>query len=356
MRRLIANTVVFFMALICCGYSQALVVLQYHHVSDTTPAITSISTRRFAEHMQYLVDNKFSVVDMKDLPALLEQQSLPDKAVIITFDDGYSSIVEHALPILKKHKLPFAVFISSEPHDQGLDGYLSWQQLKDLQKYSGTLANHSFAHEHLVRQTAGVSLAQQKHLWRANIEKNQQRIKEKTGSNEKFFAYPYGEYTPDLQALLKQMGYIAFGQLSGPISDSSSHTALPRFAFGGGHTAMDDFIVKVNTRPFMSMRSKIYDENWQEIHTPILPLGVKQPILQLRFLEAPPKHVQCFASGQDKTRIEQQQDTWVAQAKSPLTAGRGRYNCTASAGDNRFFWHSEFFMLRHDDGSWYEEY
>lgn len=336
--------------------SFALVVLQYHHVSNDTPKITSISPERFAEHMQYLADKNFTVLSINKLPDLLKQQSLPDKTVIITFDDGYSSIVDHALPILQKHQFPFTVFISSQPHDQKLEGYLTWQQLKQLQKYQATLANHSYGHEHLIRQHADASPAFRMRLWRENIEKNQQRIFVETGSNLKLFAYPYGEYAPQLQSLLQQMGYLGFAQLSGPISHNSSPTALPRFPFGGSYTDMDDFILKVNTKAFTDMRTQTYDENWQPLASPLLPQNVKKPILQLRFAQNSPKHVQCFASRQGKTDTRQEQDTWVAQAKKPLEPGRRRYNCTASAGDGRFYWHSEFFMKKNQDGSWYSEY
>lgn len=347
---------IFFWALLASQMSQALVVLQYHHVSDDTPAITSIRPKQFAQHMQYLADNNFTVLDIKQLPNILETQKLPDKTVIITFDDGYSSIYDNALPILKKHGFAFTVFISSEPHDQQLDGYLTWQQLKALQQHSGTLANHSYGHEHLIRANPNATPAFRKRIWRDNIEKNQQRIKQQTGSNLKLFAYPYGEYTPELQSLLEQMGYLAFAQLSGPISTDSSHTALPRFPFGGSYTDMDDFILKVNTKPFSHMLSSTYDENGQALSSPLLPQGVAQPRLVLRFSQNPPKQMQCFASLQGKTHLSQQQNSWVAQAKKPLQAGRRRYNCTASAGDGRFYWHSEFFMKKHEDGSWYSEY
>lgn len=356
MRQLLPYLFIFSMFFLSTQSAQALVVLQYHHVSDDTPAITSIRPKQFAQHMQYLADNNFTVVDIKDLPKLLETQNLPDKAVVITFDDGYSSIYQNALPILKKHGFAFAVFISSEPHDQKLDGYLSWKQLSALQNHSGTLANHSYGHEHLIRQNPDATPAYRKRVWRDNIEKNQKRIQQEAGSNHKLFAYPYGEYNPQLQSLLNQMGYLAFAQLSGPIGHNSNRTALPRFPFGGGYTDMEDFILKVNTKAFTDMRTQTYDENWQPLASPLLPKNVKKPILQLRFAQNPPKHVQCFASRQGKTNTRQEQETWVAQAKKPLEPGRRRYNCTASAGEGRFYWHSEFFMQKENDGSWYSEY
>ena len=356
MRISVSTLFVFLMMLSSSNALHALVVLQYHHVSEKTPAITSISPKQFAEHMQYLSDNNFSVIDIKDLSGLLAQKDLPDKTVIITFDDGYSSIFTEALPILKKHNFPFTVFISSEPHDQQLEGYLSWAQLRQLQKYAATLANHSYGHEHLIRQKSGLSTTDKKAIWRNNINKNQQRIRQETGSNSMIFAYPYGEYTPELQTLLENMGYIAFSQLSGPISNNSSKTALPRFAFAGGYSNLEDFILKVNTLPFSNMENRIYDDKGRVLHSPLLPNNLKQPTLTLRFNATVASQLQCFASGQGKIPTQQNENSWIAKTDEDLKPGRRRYNCTSNAGNNRFYWHSEFFMLKHDDGIWYDEY
>lgn len=80
-----------------------LVVLQYHHVADDTPAVTSIKPDEFIEHLNYLADNQFNIVD---LPSALQKikagETLADKSVAITFDDGYLNLLDVALPELEK--------------------------------------------------------------------------------------------------------------------------------------------------------------------------------------------------------------------------------------------------------------
>ena len=81
--------------------SFATVILQYHHVSATTPASTSISPEQFSLHMQYLKDNHFNVIPLSSLmDAIKQQHALPNKSVVITFDDAYLDILTHGKPSL----------------------------------------------------------------------------------------------------------------------------------------------------------------------------------------------------------------------------------------------------------------
>ena len=107
------------LTLLAPSWLNAAVVLQYHHVSDETPASTSTSPERFAMHLEYLSEAGFDIVPLHDLvDALRAGQPLPDKAAAITFDDGYISIYDTAWPMLKAKGWTFTVFVNTEPHDQ----------------------------------------------------------------------------------------------------------------------------------------------------------------------------------------------------------------------------------------------
>ena len=89
------------------------VILQYHHVSDSTPASTSISPKQFEVHLQYLKDNNFKVVVLSELiEGIKNQQTLPDKSVAITFDDAYIDVLTQAKPILDKFSFPYTIFVN----------------------------------------------------------------------------------------------------------------------------------------------------------------------------------------------------------------------------------------------------
>ncbi len=75
-----------FIALSLPQVGTAAVILQYHHVSNDTPASTSISPEQFEAHMQYLADNSFRVVALSEIMnSITKQQPIPDKTVAITF-------------------------------------------------------------------------------------------------------------------------------------------------------------------------------------------------------------------------------------------------------------------------------
>lgn len=90
----------------------AIPVLMYHHISDNVASDTVISEERFAHQMQLLSDNGFHPVSLSQLIDYVENGvDLPEKPVVLTFDDGYYSNYEIAFPIIKKYGYPAAFFI-----------------------------------------------------------------------------------------------------------------------------------------------------------------------------------------------------------------------------------------------------
>ncbi|WP_188152308.1 polysaccharide deacetylase family protein [Teredinibacter waterburyi] len=362
MQHLIVYLLSILFGVICfASNAQALVVLQYHHIDNETPAATSITPERFREHLAFLEQQHFRVIAITELPALLKAAkpsgSLPDRTAVITFDDGYSSIYEQAFPLLKARNWPFTVFVNSKPHDQKNPQYASWKQLREMAAEGATIANHSDSHQHMIRRLDGESakqwLARQTH----EIEFTEQRIrKEIGGPAAPFFAYPFGEYNNELVALLESKGYLGFTQISGPIAANSSPQLLPRFVFGGPYGRPQDFADKVMSLPFPLLDVLVSDEAGRPLNGSELPPAVTVPRLQLqspilRLVRA----AQCFASGQGQLAVALGGSSLTTKANRPLSAGRSRYTCTAAAGGGRFYWYSTLFIRRKDDGGWYSE-
>ena len=98
-------------------------ILTYHRVAEPAatpllnPRIISATPSVFASQMQHLAES-YNVVTMEQaLAATLHQKRLPDRAVLITFDDGYFDFIDHAWPILNKLKLPSTVYIPTSYPD-----------------------------------------------------------------------------------------------------------------------------------------------------------------------------------------------------------------------------------------------
>ncbi|MFL0801243.1 MAG: polysaccharide deacetylase family protein [Agarilytica sp.] len=337
--------------------AHAVVVLQYHHISNSTPRATSISPELFAEHMDLIASEGFQVVSVVQLKKwLLKGESLPDKTVVITFDDGYRSVYTAAFPLLEKRGWPFTVFINTQAHDEKNPQFMSWGELKLLTKSGGTIGNHTDSHPHLIRQRKQESHKQWLQRREREIHFAEARIEQETGQKHKVFAYPFGEYDEGLTALLKRNGYIAFGQQSGPVARESDFQALPRFPFGGDYGQRDDFLAKLRSLPFPMARISVTTESGAVLYGPELPGSASRPVLRVaspmvNYLNG----LNCYASGQGKIASDIKGGVLVAQAVRPLPSGRSRYNCTAQAGGGRFYWLSQLFIRRLPSGDWVSE-
>lgn len=338
------------------GNSRAAVVLQYHHVSDTTPPSTSVTPERFKAHMNYLEEKGFQIVPVMTLVEKLQKgQSLPDKTVAITFDDAYDDVYLNAFPLLKARNWPFTIFVNTDPHDQKKSGFASWQALREMAAAGATIANHSTAHNHLLRLTEGETRAQWRERITGEILKAEERIKAETGQSHKLLAYPYGEYDKPLQQLVKSLGFVAFGQQSGPLREDDDLQALPRFPFGGNYGDAEDFATKVNTLPMPIAQLAFYRDMAKKDAQPDLVLPPAQrPVLALQLNdERIAARVNCFASGQGAIEVKRDGKELLVRANQPLRAGRARYNCTASSGESgRFYWYTQQWLTTGDKGQW----
>ncbi|WP_439133212.1 polysaccharide deacetylase family protein [Pseudomaricurvus sp.] len=341
--------------LLSCLPVQAAVVLQYHHVSDATPASTSTTPALFRQHMEYLESEGYEVVS---LPELLEGYTSSEddraKRVAITFDDGYSSVYTTAYPELKKRGWPFTVFVNTKPLDEHWKEFTDWDQLREMAANGATIANHTVNHGHLIRRQEGESEEE----WRQRIKEDlllaEKRIKQETGQNHRILAYPFGEYDLALMKLLKSLDFVGFGQHSGPLGSSHSPQALPRFPFGGHYGDISDFAQKASTLP-MPLESVFLETASSEdvAIEPLLPPGDSQPKLVLNVGSAAlAQTISCFATGQGRVDTHVDDQRVEIELQKPLPAGRSRINCTAAAGEGRFYWFSQPFFQPDKHGEW----
>lgn len=337
--------------------TQAAVILQYHHVSDETPRITSISPALFETHMEYLEDNGFTVWS---LPRLVEQISngkpIPDKVVSITFDDAYDSIYHRAFPLLKKRGWPFTVFVSTRPVEQKNQGFMTWQQLKEMANQKATIANHTHSHAHLVRKPDRESDTEWLERVQKEISEAQTLIEQNTGQKHKLLAYPYGEHTKEISRLVESMGFTGFGQQSGAVGAGYDMTALPRFPMNNNFGAMEQFRTKVSSLP---MNLKKIVPNWRIITNQS---GFSDGLtLTFQPEEGNVNQLNCYLSFQGKTELSTKRTDAAIVVTIPQVplppVGRSRINCTMPSMElpGRFRWASYFWMRKNPDGSWYPE-
>lgn len=311
------------------------VILQYHHVSTTTPPSTSLSREAFIQHMNYLEDNNFSLLPLEDIVSKLKSgQTLPDKTAAITFDDGYTSVYDTAFPLLKEHGWPFTVFVNP-----GLVGsndrlYATWEQLGEMASAGATIANHTMNHPYLLGRQAGESENQWLARVRQEITQAEQVIAEQTGQNHKLLAYPYGEYNPVIQKLVSDLGYTGIGQHSGAINSHSDFTALPRFPFSGIYASMNTFPTKVMSLAFTL--DSIFPES------PVTSDTMPEAVLDFAAGQAGLSQLACFNNNEmiSVTAEDAVAGRYRIRTHVDNRTRRFRYNCTAPGPGGRYYWYS----------------
>ncbi len=335
------------------------VILQYHHVSDSTPPSTSISPAQFRVHMQYLKDNHFNVVPLSEvIDAIKSKNPLKDKTVAITFDDAYIDILTQGKPILDEYNFPFTIFVNPaiierSSHKKSPKN-LTWQQLKVLADSGVIIANHGFEHDSVARITSNHSESISEAKWLEKqgelLLKSEAIIKEKTGQSWQYFAYPYGEYTPAIQHWVKQHDFVAFSQQSGAAGINSDLTSIPRFPASQPYDQISALRDKLNSLP---LNIELYDENAETVFTYKENKSVTFNVLEDDFN---PSQLNCYISGLGKQKIHWLDDTsFTINFKKSLPIGRVRCNCTAPSisKPGRYYWYSKPWFILKADGSWY---
>lgn len=326
------------------------IILQYHHVDENTPDVTSISPDQFEEHLQYLEDNDFVIWPLDRLiNAVRAGEPVPDKTVTITFDDAYLNIYENGFPLLRKRNWPFTMFVATGLIGSNDRVYMTWEQLAEMQGSGGLIANHTESHTHLLRKQKGETDAEWKSRIRSEIESAGEAIEENLGTSTNLFAYPYGEYNAEVLEIVEDLEYVGIGQQSGPIGKNSNFLALPRFPMSGNYSELESIKTKLLTLPLPVANSDV---------DPLLPLSETRPSLTLRFIRDGLRFNQLVCYGPSETTELTQTDDleFVARAKNPVPVGRSRYNCTMpAASPGRFYWFSQLWIRRKPDGSWYPE-
>lgn len=335
--------VIFVVLILLAFNTNAAVVLQYHHVDSNTPRSTSITAAELEAHLDWLEDNNFTVLPLLQvIDALKTNKQLPSSRIaVITFDDAYRSVCDTAWPVLKRRKLPFTLFVSTEPMILESSTQCSWEALIQIHK-SGllTIGNHSHHHAHLLELARDKS----KEDWRKEVINHivvtQEIIDDKFGSHEKIFAYPYGEYNEELKSIIKDLGYVAFGQQSGAIGKDSDFYALPRFSLSGNYADINLMADKLLSFPFPASFSLSADN----------PIAYKSknnpPILTLKLTEPIADRVRCYLGSGREINITKKGNTIKVVSDEAFAKGRSRYNCTAASSEKgRFFWFSHQWVI-----------
>lgn len=208
-------------------------ILMYHAVGENPSAATrrlSVSPRPLDEQIAYLVEHGYTGMTFSDLADAFETgKALPERPVVVTFDDGYADFADVASPILRRYDFPATVFVTSGwvadagPNAAGapLDRMLSWAQVRELAAAGIEIGAHSHSHPEL-DQLTDVALRAELRVGRALLE-------DCIGAPVRSLAYPFGYSTPRVRRAARAAGYRCAAAVRNVRAASSDDLfALPR--------------------------------------------------------------------------------------------------------------------------------
>jgi biofilm PGA synthesis lipoprotein PgaB len=220
---------------------EELTVLSYHEVVDPARALVpayAVTPTDFVRQMDWLRNRGYRFVSVSDLLASREgRRPLPEKAVLITFDDGYQSVYVHAWPVLKLLRIPAVIaVVGSWLEAKGtvdFDGkqvpreeLLSWEELREMAQ-SGLveIGSHGFdlhrgiignpqgnlqpattSHRYLPDEKRYEDEAAYTRRVRDDLERNGDLIRRRTGKAPRVISWPYGRYSRATREIADRLG------------------------------------------------------------------------------------------------------------------------------------------------------
>lgn len=219
-------------------------VLMYHYVrtvknpdKDQLGYSLSVTPADFETQLSYLLNSGYHTITPENLyHALQGKQKLPNKPVILTFDDGYQDFYTTAFPILQKYEMKATVFVVPDFISEPDGRYMTWPELKELDD-SGlvTIGSHTMRHVDLK-------------TWpdpKWQITKSKAVLEKFLGHEVTAFAYPGGTFNEAVVEMVRQAGYaLTFTTRYGIGHTYENRFTLSRVRVSGG-LSLDKFIERL---------------------------------------------------------------------------------------------------------------
>jgi biofilm PGA synthesis lipoprotein PgaB len=260
-------------------------VLCYHDVQEdvrVVPDPFAVDTAQLVSQFAWLKENGFHVIGLDDVIAAREgKRVLPDKAVLLSFDDGYRSVYTRVFPLLKLFNYPAVVALSGHwldaPPGAGVEyegkevprsRFLSWEQISEMAA-SGLveIASHSYdLHRGIAADPQGSKVPalvayriegdgryedEQLHAARirADLVRNSALIKSRTGRAPRTMVWPYGRDSGQAIEIARELGMPFAMNLDGGANEAGGDMARIRRDVLTNNPALSDFISLIDRAP-----------------------------------------------------------------------------------------------------------
>ena len=232
-------------------------ILMYHDIELGNPEYdrTEIEDRpyvlpepQFEEQMKFLSEQGYRTVSLVDFVSHVKSNNpLPEKSVIITFDDGHISNYLKACPILKKYGFKAVFFIVAG--FVGRRGMLTWDQIRDMANKGMEIGSHTLTHSppsKLSNEELEYELKESKRI-----------LEDQLGQEVKWLSSPTGYYNRAIESIAKDVGYeVVCTSKFGVNSRNSNLFSLERIAIKRSYS-MADFESLIRFESFTLLQFKV---------------------------------------------------------------------------------------------------
>ena len=305
--------------------------IMYHRFNENKYPSTNIQMDIFLKHIQLIKDLNYNFIHPENFKNEFEFPK-EQKKILLTIDDAFQSFYDVAWPFLKKNKIPFILFVSTEPI--GNKGYMTWDQIKEINNEKFTvLGHHSHSHEYLINKSNQDFIK--------DIETANQIFKKKIGYVPNLFSYPFGEYSEFMRQYISKNFTYAFGQHSGVIDVNKEKFQLPRFPINENYGEIKRFTSIIKTYPLEYKNLLPKEKKLNKLNNP--------PIFSVEFFESQKniQNINCYSNEGDKwekSKIIFTNKTLNIKFRESFLPRRGRINCSLN-DDGKWRWFGAQFII-----------
>jgi peptidoglycan/xylan/chitin deacetylase (PgdA/CDA1 family) len=306
----------------------------YHRFDENKYPSTNIQMNIFLEQIQLIKDLNYDFIHPENFE---KNFNIPkkQKKILITIDDAFQSFYEVAWPFLKENKIPFILFVSTEP--VGNKGYMTWDQIKEVEQESfAIIGHHSHSHDYLI------DVSNEEFI--KDIEIANKIFTEKIGYIPSLFSYPFGEYSEFMRQYISKNFMYAFGQHSGVIDVNKEKFQLPRFPINENYGELKRFTSIIKTYPLEYKKLLPLEKKINKSNNP--------PLFSVEFFDNQKniKNINCYSNEGnewEKSKIQFKGNTLNIKFREAFLPRRGRINC--SLNDNgKWRWFGTQFIVKNN--------
>ena len=293
--------------------------LMYHRFNENKYPSTNVQMDIFKKQINIIKNKNYEFEIPKNFDLLFNKPK-SKKKILITIDDAFSSFYENAWPFLKENKIPFILFVSTQP--VGKKGYMTWNQIKEVEKENfAFIGNHSHSHEYLL----DFSFSD----FKKDIDNSIRIFNEKLGYNPIFFSYPFGEYNLEQINYIKEKFKYGFGQHSGVIDVNKDVYELPRFPINEKYGDLERFNFLIDLLPLQYKNILPKDKYIKDNNPPKLIITFFKNQKNL-------ENINCFSdegNKWDKSDTVLKENNLIVNFREKFIFRRGRINCSLNDSD-----------------------